>query len=82
MANGLPVVGTRNGGVNETVVDGETGILVTPRDVEAQANAFLKLAHNPELRQQMGDAGRARVSAIFSPQQEADQLRKIMNYLN
>jgi colanic acid/amylovoran biosynthesis glycosyltransferase len=78
MAFGLPVVGTRNGGVLETVVDGETGILVSPGDVEAQANAFLELARNPDLRQKMGDAGRARVSAHFSPQQEADSLRSIM----
>jgi glycosyltransferase involved in cell wall biosynthesis len=78
MARGLPVVGTRNGGVVETVVDGETGILIEPGDVEAQAAAFLQLAQNPGLRQKMGDAGRARVAACFRPQQEAAQLRKIM----
>lgn len=79
MASGLPVVGTRIGGVLETVVDGETGILNSPGDVEAQADAFLRLAKDPDLRQQMGDAGRARVAALFSPQQEAEQLRRIMN---
>jgi len=79
MANGVPVVGTRSGGVVETVVEGQTGMLVAPGDVEAQAAAFLELAQNPGLRQQMGDAGRERVSAIYSPQREADQLRTILN---
>ncbi|HAX95808.1 MAG TPA: hypothetical protein DCY35_04705 [Prolixibacteraceae bacterium] len=78
MANGTPVVGTRNGGVLETVVNGETGFLVEPGDVEAQADAFLKLANNPDLRQQMGDAGRNRVATHFSPQQETERLREIM----
>lgn len=78
MANGIPVVGTRNGGVLETIVDGETGILVEPGDVEAQAEAFLKLAAAPSLRQQMGNDGRNRVAVHFSPQQETEQLRKIM----
>jgi glycosyltransferase involved in cell wall biosynthesis len=78
MASGLPVVGTRSGGVMETVVDGKTGLLITPGDVEAQANAFLQLSRNPDLRQLMGNAGRIRVSTLFNPEQEAEQLRKIM----
>ncbi len=79
MAGGLPVVGTRSGGVNETVVDGQTGILTQPGDVDAQADAFLRLAKDPDLRQKMGDAGRARISTLFTIQQEAAQLRRIMN---
>ena len=80
MASGLPIVATRNGGVLETVVDGETGILNFPGDIEAQANAFLQLAHNPDLRRQMGEAGRNRVSTFFNPQQEAEQLQRILNF--
>lgn len=79
MASGLPVVGTRSGGVVETVVDGATGCLLEPGDVEGQAAAFLELASNPELRQQMGVAGRKRVAACFSPEQEREQLQRIMN---
>jgi colanic acid/amylovoran biosynthesis glycosyltransferase len=79
MAAGLPVVGTRSGGVVETVVDGETGFLNEPGDVEAQAEAFLRLAADPQLRQRMGDAGRRRVAGCFSPEQEREQLRRIMN---
>ena len=78
MSYGIPVVGTRNGGVLETVINGETGYLNEPGDIEAQANSFLELANNPELRQQMGDAVRNRVATHFSPQQETERLREIM----
>jgi len=78
MANGLPVVGTKHGGVLESVVDGETGFLNEPGDVEAQAQSLIELANSPGLRQQMGEAGRLRVAACFSPQQEIEQLRQIM----
>jgi glycosyltransferase involved in cell wall biosynthesis len=78
MAAGVPVVGTRSGGVLETVVDGETGILVEPGDIDAQASAFLRLAEQPELRQAFGRAGRDRVAAQFSPELESRRLREIM----
>lgn len=78
MAAGLPVVGTRSGGLLESVIDGETGFLNEPGDVEAQAESFLQLANNPDLRQQMGDAGRRHVAEHFSPEQEKNQLIQIM----
>lgn len=78
MAAGLPFVGTKSGGVVESVVDGVTGILNEPGDVEAQANSFMKLANNPDLRQQMGTAGRKRVAEHFSPEQEKNRLIEIM----
>lgn len=82
MAAGLPIVGTRSGGGVETIVDGETGFLNDPGDVEAQAEAFLQLANAPELRQRMGDAGRRRVAEHFSPEQEKDRLMQIMGSQN
>jgi len=79
MSYALPVVGTRHGGVVETVVDGETGILNDPGDVEAQANAFLRLADDPLLRKKMGNAGRERVAKQFSLEKEAKELKRIMS---
>ncbi len=78
MAAGLPVVGTNNGGVMETVIDGETGYLIKPGDVEAQADMFLKLANHPLLRQEMGNKGRLRIRNEFSPKREINQLLSIM----
>ena len=61
MASGLPVVATAVGGVPEAVVDGETGLLVPPRDASALAGALLRLARDPDLRAAM--ATKARVGS-------------------
>jgi glycosyltransferase involved in cell wall biosynthesis len=66
MACAVPVVSTNVGGPNETVVDGETGFLVPPRDPDALAQAVRRLLDDPDLRARMGRAGRARVLARFT----------------
>lgn len=78
MAAGLPIVGTRSGGVRETVRDGETGFLVEPGDVEGQAECFLRLAADAPLRARLGTAGRQRVEAHFSVADECSALRSIL----
>jgi phosphatidylinositol alpha-1,6-mannosyltransferase len=57
-AAGLPVVGGRCGGVVEAVVDGVTGLLVTPGDAADFARAVSALLRDDDLRRRMGDAGR------------------------
>jgi glycosyltransferase involved in cell wall biosynthesis len=66
MAHELPVVATRAGGIPDKVVDGTTGRLVEPGDVEALAAALLELAGDPARRQRMGAAGRALVAERFT----------------
>ena len=66
MACGKPVVGTTAGGIPEVVVDGETGLLVPPRDAEAMAAAIVRLLADRALRERMGAAGLARVRERFS----------------
>jgi glycosyltransferase involved in cell wall biosynthesis len=66
MAAGLPVVATAVGGTPEVVVDGVTGLLVPPRDPVALAEAITRLLHDPDLRRQMGQAGRERVKERFT----------------
>jgi phosphatidylinositol alpha-1,6-mannosyltransferase len=63
-AYGLPVIGTRSGGIPDAIVDGETGLLLSPDDVEGVARAMLALAENPGLSRTMGLAGRARAEAL------------------
>jgi glycosyltransferase involved in cell wall biosynthesis len=65
MAVGLPVVATAVGGTPEVVVEGETGLLVPPRDPAALADAMLKLLADYGLAESFGHAGRARVEAHF-----------------
>ena len=56
MALGKPVISTRLAGVPEQVVDGETGILVNPDNVEQLELAITDLCNNTPLRMKMGDA--------------------------
>lgn len=65
MAQERPVVATAVGGTAEAVVDGETGLLVSPRDVPALAAALERLIGDDELRRRLGTAGRARVEERF-----------------
>ena len=58
-ASGLPVVGTRGSGVEEAVVEGETGLLVPQQDVTALAAAITRLLQDDALRARLGAAGRA-----------------------
>src|SRR5207247_11054153 len=66
MAHRRPVVATPVGGTPEVVVDGETGLLVPPRDPRALADAIRRLLDDPDLAKRLGDAGRRRVELHFS----------------
>ena len=66
MAAGLPVVATDVPGTNEVVIDGITGLLVRARSPGALADALGRLLSDPELRAQMGQAGRKRIEQEFS----------------
>jgi phosphatidylinositol alpha-1,6-mannosyltransferase len=57
-ACGLPVIGTTGSGVEEAVVDGQTGLLVPQNDSSALAEAMLRLLRDETLRARMGAAGR------------------------
>jgi glycosyltransferase involved in cell wall biosynthesis len=73
MACARPVVATATGGIPEVVVDGETGILVPPRDPAAMADAIVRLLEDDDLRQRMGNAGLARARRKFSAERMVQQ---------
>lgn len=62
----LPVVCSDAGGLPENVLDGVTGFVVPRRDPEALAEKLALFAADPELRWQMGQAGRERVCDRFN----------------
>ena len=64
-SSGLPVVTTTATGAVDSVVDGETGIAVPPRDSEALAGALRGLIENPADRARLGVGGRSRVLKNF-----------------
>lgn len=74
MACARPVVGTRVGGMLETIVDGETGRTVEPERPDLLADAILSLVANPELASAMGVKGRERVAKIFTWRARAHRL--------
>jgi phosphatidylinositol alpha-1,6-mannosyltransferase len=59
-AHGLPIIAHAIGGVPEAVIDGETGLLVTPGDTVALTRAFARLLGDIPLRRRLGEAARAR----------------------
>jgi glycosyltransferase involved in cell wall biosynthesis len=66
MAYAKPVVASAVGGLRDLVVDGETGVLVPPRDPAALRAAFERLLGDRELRLRLGAAARERAREQFS----------------
>lgn len=66
MSASLPIVSTFEGGIPDIVEDGTTGYLVNQKDAEALAKKLAMLIKNPELREQMGKAGRKKYENEFT----------------
>jgi len=66
MEHAKPVVATVFGGSPEVVLDGVTGFVANPFDLEAFSEAIARLLVDPDLRRTMGSAGRARLESRFT----------------
>jgi len=66
MATGTPVIATDVGGISEQVIDGETGILLPPKDSGALVKACRYLLSNAELQKKLGKAGCEHVKTSYS----------------
>jgi glycosyltransferase involved in cell wall biosynthesis len=65
-------------GVPEAVVDGETGLLVSPGRPDLLAEALRRLAGAPELRERMGRAGRRAVLQAFDIEGSAGAIADLL----
>src|ERR671930_405634 len=81
LAAGRPVVATRVGGVPDVVEEGEDGYLVEPGDVDALAERLAQLAADPELRERLGAARRARVIPRYSVERLVDDVDRLYRSL-
>ena len=66
MELGLPIVASNVGGIPDVVVDGESGILVPEKDPQALANAYKRLAADPELVKQLLAGSQKRIAECFT----------------
>ncbi len=66
MACGIPVIGSRIGGIQYTIRHGETGFLFLPGDDQSLSDYLSLLITKPEIRIQMGINGRNRMTSLFN----------------
>lgn len=77
-ACGKPVIGGRSGGVTDAVIDGETGFLVDPLNINQIAEALVKLLTDSELARKLGEEGRKRVERELNWQEMARKIKGII----
>jgi glycosyltransferase involved in cell wall biosynthesis len=77
MAAARPVVAAQAGGALEIVEPGVTGLLTPPGDVGALTEALHKMILNTDLRQRMGEAGRARAEREYSLKLMAERFTQV-----
>lgn len=74
MASGLPVVVTNVGGMPEVVIDGETGFIVEPGQVEQLSESIKELLLDNNLRRRFGESGFQRVEKNYSIEKTVDEI--------
>lgn len=76
-----PVIGTNVGGIRGIITEGQTGLLVSQRSVDALADAILRLKSDPSMRRRMGIRGQKIVQDKFSARKVMPQWIKIITEL-
>lgn len=75
----VPIISTNSGSIPEVVINGKTGILIEPSDVDSLVRAMLDLGGDKDKREAMGKAGREFVNETYSREVVA---RKFYNFFN
>lgn len=66
MSLARPIVASDVGGIGEAILDGESGLLTTPRDEHSLARALTEMLGSPGLAERLGQAARRRVLSQFT----------------
>jgi glycosyltransferase involved in cell wall biosynthesis len=77
MACGTPVIGSNVGGIKYTVMDGETGYLVPPRDPVALGKRLIQACQNPAALKAMGRSALDRAQSLFTWQKVTRNLASL-----
>jgi glycosyltransferase involved in cell wall biosynthesis len=84
MLMGKPVVATNIGGIPEQIEDGKSGVLVSPDDPRALAQALLSLASDSQARATLGQGGMKKVRSDYATQRQglliASLYQKVSGY--
>ena len=64
------------------VVDGETGFLVPPGEVDGLGEAFARLGRAPTLRETLGRAATRRVEKEFTLERHVDRMERLFRSLS
>jgi glycosyltransferase involved in cell wall biosynthesis len=80
-AIGLPVIGSRSGGIAETMCEGESGLLVPPGDPQALATTLATLMDDRTRRLAMGAGGREFVTRNFDRGRQTKRLEALYDAL-
>lgn len=75
---GLPVVSTRHAGIADVVDEGKTGFLVDEGDVDAMAEAMIRLASDYNAAVRLGEAAAARIRRVFGYDQTLGKLADVI----
>ena len=81
MMAGLPVVGCNTGGTAEIILDGITGLLYPPGNVEALAECLNRLRTHPETTGKMGQAGQQRALQCFTAARTVSGVMEVLHEL-
>lgn len=72
-----PLITTETGGLKEVCIPGKTGIIVPAHDPKAVEEAVVRLAHDTDLRREMGRRAKELVLKHFTFEQMLDQMEKL-----
>ncbi len=78
MTQGVPVVASRVGAIPEVIKDGQSGILVDPKDINQLKVALEELVVNPKYREEIGLEGKRRIESNFSAKQMAQEYYNLL----